>query len=113
MLCVIDEVLRGTNTVERIAASCEILKAFAQKNVLCLAATHDVELCTLLEDAYDQYHFQETVTEDTVEFDYRLRPGRATSRNAIRLLHILGFPEDIVENAHERADTYLETGKWE
>ena len=111
VLCVIDEVLRGTNTVERIAASCEILKAFAAQKVLCLAATHDVELCSLLEQ-YDQYHFQETVTEDAVEFDYRLYPGKATSRNAINLLHILGVPDAIVTQAHERANGYLETGKW-
>ena len=112
VLCVIDEVLRGTNTVERIAASCEILRTFAARGVLCLAATHDVELCSLLERDYDQYHFQETVTEDAVEFDYRLYPGRAASRNAINLLHFLGFPDEIVDKAHQRANGYLETGRW-
>ena len=113
VLCVIDEVLRGTNTVERIAASCEILTAFSDRGVLCVAATHDLDRCGLLEGRYDQYHFQETVTADSVEFDYRLYPGKATSRNAINLLRMLGFPGTIVDQAHKRACGYLETGRWE
>ena len=43
LLCVIDEVLRGTNTTERIAASESVLAALRRANVLCLAATHDTE----------------------------------------------------------------------
>ena len=42
LLCIIDEVLRGTNTVERIAASSRILNALRQKWVLPFAATHDI-----------------------------------------------------------------------
>lgn len=50
VLCFVDEVLRGTNTVERIAASSEILKSLRYKNVLVFAATHDIELTYLLEN---------------------------------------------------------------
>ena len=42
LLCIIDEVLRGTNTIERIAASSRILSALNQKWVLPFAATHDI-----------------------------------------------------------------------
>ena len=59
VLCCIDEVLRGTNTVERIAASTEILTTLAARGVWCCAATHDVELSVLLEDRFDNYHFEE------------------------------------------------------
>ena len=59
VLCFVDEVLRGTNTVERIAASSEILKYLKDKNVLCFAATHDIELTAILSGCYDNYHFQE------------------------------------------------------
>lgn len=41
MLCAIDEVLRGTNTVERIAASVEVLKALNERGILSMIATHD------------------------------------------------------------------------
>ena len=112
LLCVVDEVLRGTNTVERIAASCEVLRSIPQGNALCLAATHDGELCTLLAGRYDLYHFTETVGETEMTFDYRLRPGPATSRNAIRLLGLLGFPETVVEGAQRRAEDFLREGRW-
>ncbi len=62
VLCFIDEVLRGTNTVERIAASSEILKNLIQAGRCAFAATHDIELTTILKDCYSNYHFQEEVT---------------------------------------------------
>ena len=48
LFCCVDEVLRGTNTVERIAASSQILLRMAQERLLCFAATHDIELTYLL-----------------------------------------------------------------
>ncbi len=112
LLCVVDEVLRGTNTVERIAASCELLGALADAGALCLAATHDIELCSLLSGVYRPVHFEEQVGEKEMLFDYRLREGPATSRNAIELLRLMGFEASLVESAHARADRYLETGLW-
>ena len=113
VLCLVDEVLRGTNTVERIAASSEVLSTLAAKGALCLAATHDLELCDLLGGAYDLYHFREYIEGDEMWFDYRLQPGKATSRNAINLLRLLGFDEQLVKKAHARADRYVETGVWQ
>ncbi len=113
VFCLVDEVLRGTNTVERIAASSQVLEALAKKGALCLAATHDLELCELLGGAYDLYHFREYIEENEMWFDYRLQPGKATSRNAINLLRLLGFEESLVEKAHQRANRYAETGIWQ
>ena len=112
VLAVIDEVLRGTNTVERIAASVEVLRAMAADGILCLAATHDIELCTLLSKQYRLFHFEETVGDGEITFDYTLKPGPAGSRNAIELLRLIGFDDDIVRKAHKRADGYLSTGVW-
>lgn len=112
-LCFVDEVLRGTNTVERIAASKEVLLGLAKSSrTICFAATHDIELTYLLEQACDNYHFEETVTEDTVTFDYRLHGGRAASRNAIRLLRMLGYPETMIKKAEATAEHFLTTGEW-
>ena len=72
VLCCIDEVLRGTNTVERIAASAEILRCFALTGTLCFAATHDLELTGLLSDVYDNFHFSEEIVDGDVRFSYRL-----------------------------------------
>lgn len=109
-LCFIDEVLRGTNTIERISASTEILKKMAAGNSICIAATHDIELTYLLENTFSNYHFEEQIDNDSVVFDYTLRKGRATTRNAIRLLGLMGFDGDIVEAAAERADVMAEQG---
>jgi hypothetical protein len=112
VLCVIDEVLRGTNTIERIAASSEVLAVLSERGALCLAATHDIELCALLKDRYRMFHFEETVSENDMLFDYIIREGPAKSRNAINLLKIMGFDETIVRNAYEKANRYLENGIW-
>ena len=113
LLCIIDEVLRGTNTIERIAASSRILAALHQNWVLSFAATHDIELSYILEDLYDNYHFEEEVKEKEVVFSYILKKGRATSRNAIRLLDMLEYDPGIVEGAAKAARDFEEKGVWE
>ncbi len=112
MLCFVDEVLRGTNTLERIAASAEILSDFASRNAICFAATHDIELTHILEEQYSNYHFQEYVEDDKVLFDYKLYNGRAVSKNAIKLLKMLGYADRITNRAKERAKRFEETGEW-
>ncbi|MCR5431265.1 MAG: hypothetical protein K6E95_01765 [Lachnospiraceae bacterium] len=111
-LVFIDEVLKGTNTLERIAASSRILYSLATSKSICFAATHDIELTYILENYYNNYHFEEQVSENEVLFDYQLRDGRAVSRNAIKLLSILGYPDEIITTATEMAQNYLETNEW-
>ena len=113
LLCIIDEVLRGTNTIERIAASSRILAALHQNWVLSFAATHDIELSYILDSLYDNYHFEEEVKEKEVVFSYILKKGRATSRNAIRLLDMLEYDLGIVEGAAKAARDFEEKGVWE
>lgn len=112
LLCFVDEVLRGTNTVERIAASVQILKSLCGQNSLCFAATHDIELTHLLEDFYTNYHFEEEIREEDIVFNYKLLKGRATTRNAIKLLSIMGYDEIIVKEAEKMASDFLEKGNW-
>lgn len=112
MLCFIDEVLRGTNTQERIAASSRILVSLAKKNVLCFAATHDIELTHILENCYSNCHFQEHIVDQQILFDYKLYRGRATSRNAIKLLGLLGYSQDIIDAAEKAAEEFTVDGEW-
>ena len=112
VLCIVDEVLRGTNTIERIAASSQILHSLAKPKVLAMAATHDIELSYVLEKEYDNYHFEEEIQENDVVFDYKLRTGRAMTRNAIRLLAMIGYDPKIIEAAQESAKHFEETGVW-
>jgi DNA mismatch repair ATPase MutS len=99
-----DEVLRGTNTVERIAASTQILRSLNHANSLCLAATHDIELTTLLASEYENYHFEESFIDNDIHFPYKILPGAATTRNAIKLLRVMGYDEALVKEAEKMAE---------
>lgn len=112
VLCFVDEVLRGTNTLERISASAEILNSFTNHKVLCIAATHDIELTHILEKSFTNYHFQEEVVDNNILFDYKLYKGRAVSKNAIKLLSLLGYDPRITKEATKRANHFIETGEW-
>ncbi len=98
-VCFIDEILRGTNTPERIAASTAVLKLLHETDSLCLVASHDIELTKILAGIYDNYHFSEKFENDAIEFDYLLKEGASHSTNAIRLLKYMGFDQRIVEEA--------------
>ena len=112
IICFVDEVLRGTNTVERIAASTQILMCLEKAKTICFAATHDIELARLLKDTFDNYHFEEVIEGDDVKFSYLLCEGKATSRNAIKLLKVLGYEDSLVKDAENMATHFLKTGKW-
>ena len=112
ILIFIDEVLRGTNTLERIAASSRILSYLSKKNTMVFAATHDIELTQILEREYSNYHFQERIEENEVLFDYKLYVGKAVSKNAIKLLDMLKFPKEITRSAEQAAQDFLAKGEW-
>lgn len=113
LLCFVDEVLRGTNTTERIAASTQILRTLNTEKCLCFGATHDIELTYLLEKEYDNYHFREEIKENDMTFSYELNSGRSESRNAIGLLRIMGYEEKIVNQSFRLAQYFEATGRWQ
>lgn len=100
-LFIVDELYRGTNTRERVAAAYAVLDHLDSMGHLCLVATHDLELVNLLADRWDTWHFAETVDRTSVIFDYRIRAGAATSPNALRLLHRLDYPPDVLRQAYD------------
>lgn len=112
VVCMVDEVLRGTNTVERIAASTQILKGMSGLNILCLAATHDVELTKTIAEEYDNYHFEESLVKGDVQFSYKLKSGRASSSNAIDLLANLGYDDTIIAKARKMVNRFEQQGEW-
>ncbi len=104
-LFIFDELFRGTNAVERVAAGEAVLRSLVggDKPHVTLAATHDSELVQLLSDAYVVYHLGDSVGPNGLTFDYHLTEGPATSRNAIALLRLSGAPESLVQSALNRA----------
>ena len=97
--CFIDEILRGTNTRERIAASTAVLKLLHETGSLCVVASHDIELTEILRGIYDNYHFSEKIIGKEIEFDYLLKNGPSQTTNAIKLLEYMGFDQRIVDEA--------------
>jgi DNA mismatch repair ATPase MutS len=97
-LFLIDEIFRGTNTVERLASSTAVLK-YIDKNNLVYVTTHDIELQGLLQDQYRMFHFSEQVEDGKFFFDYKINEGPCSSGNAIKLLEIMGYPGQITEEA--------------
>lgn len=113
-LCFIDEILKGTNTIERIAASSSMVHWLGAYPSLAFVATHDIELTEILKESCDNVHFEEQVTkEQGVTFDYQLRQGPSTTRNAIQLLHVLNYPQSIVEQAKKEADYFDQHRSWQ
>ncbi|NLM35879.1 MAG: MutS family DNA mismatch repair protein [Clostridiales bacterium] len=103
ILCIVDEIFRGTNPVERISASAEIMDYIISNNATAIIATHDLELTELMQSRYECYYFAEDVNSDEgIKFDYKIRKGVSNTRNAIKLLTYLGYPESIVKKAEER-----------
>jgi DNA mismatch repair ATPase MutS len=98
-LFLLDELFKGTNTVERISAGKAVLSSLAKADNIVFVSTHDIELTDLLKDEYDLYHFSEVVNNKTVDFDYKLKEGRLKNRNAIRILQINDYPECIINEA--------------
>lgn len=101
-LCLLDEIFRGTNSIERISASAEVLLFLGRSNCLIFAATHDLELTKLVANHYVNYHFIETITEEGIAFNYKLLDGPSTTQNAIKLLRHVGYPDEITDAADTR-----------
>jgi hypothetical protein len=107
LFAIFDELFRGTNSVERLALSRAILRHLRSRGILLCIATHDGALTRLVGDDREpgmaNYHLREEVHDGVMTFDYRLRPGPACSRNAIRVLEISGYPEEITREARREA----------
>lgn len=108
-LFLLDELFRGTNAVERIAAGQAVLSQLLEaaggrgKPHVVLAATHDLELVELASGRYEPYHFCDSVGPNGLLFDHRLERGPSTSRNAIALLQLHGAPDTLISRAMDVA----------
>jgi hypothetical protein len=90
----LDEILRGTNSLDRHTGSVALVKQLINHKAACIIATHDVELAKL-KDLYPDnilnYHFDVQVANDELYFDYKLKEGICTSLNASILMKKIGI----------------------
>ena len=106
-LFVLDEIFKGTNTIERISGGKAILSYLNKGNNIVLVSTHDIELADLLEkQEFTLHHFSEHIVDDKLTFDYKLTRGKLKSRNAIKILDIYNYPSEIIIDAKETERTF-------
>ncbi len=91
-LCLIDEILSGTNSKDRIYGSIEILKKLAQsEDSLVISATHDLEIANSLSELYESGYFDGKIENENIVFDYILKSGVVPDKNGLLILRLLGI----------------------
>ena len=110
LLYLLDEILQGTNSAERQIAARSVLRHLLERRALGLVSTHDLALADApdLHERARAVHFRDSVREPgaagpPLSFDYRLRPGTATSTNAVRLMEMVGIERRAADGADESA----------
>ena len=95
MLIVIDENFKGTNSADRLIGAREAISRLTGADFITLVSTHDFELCEIESDAapVTNWHFEESYEDDKLLFDYKIKEGRCTTRNAQYLLKMAGIME--------------------
>jgi DNA mismatch repair ATPase MutS len=93
LLILLDEILKGTNSIDKLNGSEELLKQLTTMPCMAMIATHDVALGEMA-NAFAQirnYHFETTIKEGELFFDYQLRKGVSTGKNATFLMRKMGI----------------------
>ncbi len=94
ILYLLDELFRGTNSTDRHEGAVAVLAKLKQPGNIGLISTHDLKLCELAMGSgsgYENYHFSETYDEYGIAFDYILKNGPSTTRNALYLIKMVGI----------------------
>lgn len=105
-LFVLDEIFKGTNTAERISGGQGILSYLNKGNNIVFVSTHDIELTELLKkENYELFHFCEDINKTNLVFDHKLKKGKLTTRNAIKIMELYNYPEVIIEQAKQTLKT--------
>ncbi|MDB5245836.1 MAG: hypothetical protein JWQ40_230 [Segetibacter sp.] len=90
----LDEILRGTNSLDRHTGSEALIKQLIREQAVAVIATHDVELAALeneFSNAITNYHFDVQVEGEELYFDYKLKGGVCQSMNASLLMKKIGI----------------------
>jgi len=108
-LFLLDEVFKGTNTIERIASAKAALSYLNRGENIVIVSTHDLELPGMLQREFDLYHFSETVENNQLHFDHKIKAGPLLTGNAIRILEMANYPPEIIAEAKELSHTLSST----
>lgn len=93
----LDEIFKGTNSLDRHTGAKVLINKLNGLGAIGLVSTHDLELGDLEGESggrIKNYHFREYYKDDKIYFDYKLRPGLSTTRNAMFLMKMAGIELD-------------------
>ena len=99
LLFLLDEILQGTNSVERHIAVARVIRQLVANGAIGAVSTHDLELSSneAIRDLCDTVHFREQISDgpdgEEMTFDYKMRDGVAPSTNALKLLEMVGLSD--------------------
>lgn len=93
VLFLIDEIFRGTNSVDRLSGARTVIKELEKLGSSGLVSTHDLELCELekINKRITNLHFCEHYKDNQIHFDYKLKQGKSTTTNAKHLMEMVGI----------------------
>lgn len=91
----IDEIFRGTNSVDRLSGAQAVISRLNALGVIGIITTHDLTLCDLANQHYriSNYSFSEHYKDNKILFDYKLKPGKSNTTNAKYLMEMLGISD--------------------
>ena len=98
LLCLLDEILGGTNSRERHLGALGVIKSLAAEETIVLVSTHDLALADLAGERGEQMrivHFRDDVRDGRMHFDYRMREGVLPSTNALRVMRLAGLEVEV------------------
>ena len=94
LLIILDEILKGTNSVDKLAGSKKLVKRLLRQNTNAIIATHDLKLTEIENEYPDKVLnkcFEITIDNNEMEFDYKLRDGVTSIMNATFLMTKMGI----------------------
>lgn len=97
----LDEIFKGTNSQDRHEGAKILIKKLLRNGAIGLVSTHDLELKVLEEESEKKvknYHFREYYKNNEIHFDYKLRTGSSTTRNALYLMRMVGIDDYDIKN---------------
>ena len=94
LLFLLDELLQGTNSMDRRIGAEGIVRALVERGAIGLVTTHDLALAEIsgpLNGQIRNVHFQDELEDGRIRFDYRLRPGVVAKSNGLELMRSIGL----------------------
>jgi len=94
VLFLLDELLSGTNSHDRLRGTEFVVQSLVQRNAIGLVSTHDLALTKIPDQMPTRaanWHFEDQMKDGQLLFDYKLKPGIVQTSNALELMRSIGF----------------------